>query len=71
MYTPSSFCVGVTDPFLKVANRDTTLLDDPTSTTPPDMKGYLNKYANVAHGYNPRWIVLKNGILSCQYSIKS
>ena len=31
------------------------------------MKGYLNKYANVAKGYSTRWFVLKDGILSCTH----
>ena len=30
----------------------------------PSMKGYLAKYTNVARGYNPRWFVLSNGVLS-------
>jgi hypothetical protein len=49
-----------------VANQDTTLIDIPT-TTPPIMKGYLNKYTNVARGYNTRWFVLKAGVFSCSY----
>ncbi|EPQ61347.1 hypothetical protein GLOTRDRAFT_69725 [Gloeophyllum trabeum ATCC 11539] len=44
-------------------NHDTTLLDVP-STEPPTLKGYLNKYTNVARGYNTRWFVLKDGVLS-------
>ncbi|KAH9947039.1 Oxysterol-binding protein-domain-containing protein [Amylocystis lapponica] len=44
-------------------NQDTTLLTAPTSE-PPELKGYLNKYTNVAKGYNTRWFVLKNGTLS-------
>ncbi|KAF9070162.1 Oxysterol-binding protein-domain-containing protein [Rhodocollybia butyracea] len=31
---------------------------------PPTLKGYLNKYTNVAKGYNTRWFVLRGGILS-------
>ncbi|KDQ23149.1 hypothetical protein PLEOSDRAFT_35466 [Pleurotus ostreatus PC15] len=31
---------------------------------PPSLKGYLNKYTNVAKGYNTRWFVLRDGILS-------
>ncbi|KAF4566138.1 hypothetical protein EYR40_002047 [Pleurotus pulmonarius] len=31
---------------------------------PPTLKGYLNKYTNVAKGYNTRWFVLRDGILS-------
>ncbi|KAG5650782.1 hypothetical protein H0H81_011080, partial [Sphagnurus paluster] len=48
------------------ANHDSTLIE-PTLTSvlePPVLKGYLNKYTNVARGYNTRWFVLKNGILS-------
>ena len=29
------------------------------------LKGYLNKYMNVARGYSTRWFVLKDGVLSC------
>ncbi|TDL22435.1 hypothetical protein BD410DRAFT_722955 [Rickenella mellea] len=46
-------------------NQDTTLLDSPTlNSEPPSLKGYLNKYTNVAKGYNTRWFVLKDGVLS-------
>ena len=34
---------------------------------PPELKGYLNKYTNVAKGYNTRWFVLKDGVLSCKW----
>ncbi|GJE89289.1 oxysterol-binding protein-domain-containing protein [Phanerochaete sordida] len=44
-------------------NQDTTLLDQ-SSTEPVELKGYLNKYTNVAKGYNTRWFVLKQGVLS-------
>jgi len=47
-----------------VANHDTTLIQVPLGE-PPVLKGYLNKYTNVAKGYNTRWFVLKDGILSC------
>lgn len=47
-----------------VANHDTTLIDAPLSE-PPTLRGYLNKYTNVARGYNTRWFVLKGGVLSC------
>ncbi|KAG6815728.1 hypothetical protein H0H93_009123, partial [Arthromyces matolae] len=55
--------------FLKqFANHDSTLLGEPEhvpkDAEPPTMKGYLNKYTNVAKGYNTRWFVLKNGVLS-------
>ncbi|KAF8431896.1 Oxysterol-binding protein-domain-containing protein [Boletus edulis BED1] len=45
------------------ANHDQSLIDVPISE-PPVLKGYLNKYANVAKGYNTRWFVLKDGVLS-------
>ncbi|KAK7688362.1 hypothetical protein QCA50_008734 [Cerrena zonata] len=45
------------------ANQDSTLIEPP-STEPPEHKGYLNKYTNVAKGYNTRWFVLRNGVLS-------
>jgi hypothetical protein len=32
----------------------------------PGLKGYLNKYTNVARGYNVRWFVLNGGVLSCK-----
>ncbi|OCH89825.1 hypothetical protein OBBRIDRAFT_793900 [Obba rivulosa] len=44
-------------------NRDTSLIKSP-SAEPPEMKGYLNKYTNVAKGYNTRWFVLQDGIFS-------
>lgn len=50
---------------LAVANNDTTLLYDDPITGPPTLKGYLNKYTNVARGYSTRWFVLKDGTLSC------
>ena len=38
-----------------VANHDKTLIPNPTPLTePPVLKGYLNKYTNVAKGYNTR-----------------
>ncbi|KIJ91140.1 hypothetical protein K443DRAFT_135559 [Laccaria amethystina LaAM-08-1] len=47
------------------ANHDKTLLPNPTPPSePPALKGYLNKYTNVAKGYNTRWFVLKDGVLS-------
>ncbi|KAH8111175.1 Oxysterol-binding protein-domain-containing protein [Phellopilus nigrolimitatus] len=46
-------------------NQDTSLLDHAnTGADPPTLKGYLSKYTNVARGYNTRWFVLKNGVLS-------
>lgn len=51
-------------------NHDQTLLEAPslTATQEPTMRGYLNKYGNVAKGYNNRWFVLKDGMLSCEFS---
>ncbi|KAF8484649.1 Oxysterol-binding protein-domain-containing protein [Russula ochroleuca] len=46
------------------ANNDTTLLYDDPISGPPTLKGYLNKYTNVARGYSTRWFVLKDGALS-------
>ncbi|THH03314.1 hypothetical protein EW145_g6356 [Phellinidium pouzarii] len=46
-------------------NQDTSLLNQANSSTEsPALKGYLSKYTNVARGYNTRWFVLKNGVLS-------
>ncbi|KAG2123665.1 Oxysterol-binding protein-domain-containing protein [Suillus cothurnatus] len=45
------------------ANHDTSLIEVPSSE-PPVMKGYLNKYTNVAKGYNTRWFVLKDGVFT-------
>src|SRR6266852_6812982 len=50
---------------LAVANNDTTLLHDGPISGPSTLKGYLNKYTNVARGYSTRWFVLKDGVLSC------
>lgn len=30
----------------------------------PELQGYLNKWTNYIHGWQKRWIVLKNGALS-------
>ncbi|KAH9002232.1 Oxysterol-binding protein-domain-containing protein [Lactarius hatsudake] len=46
------------------ANNDTTLITDNLVIGPPTLKGYLNKYTNVARGYSTRWFVLKDGVLS-------
>ncbi|KAA1466569.1 hypothetical protein DENSPDRAFT_831423 [Dentipellis sp. KUC8613] len=45
-------------------NQDTTLIEDATNNEPPTLRGYLNKYTNVARGYSTRWFVLKDGVLS-------
>lgn len=46
------------------ANSDTTLLNDGPISGPSTLKGYLNKYTNVARGYSTRWFVLKDGVMS-------
>ncbi|KAF8505882.1 Oxysterol-binding protein-domain-containing protein [Russula emetica] len=46
------------------ANNDTTLLNDGPISGPSTLKGYLNKYTNVARGYSTRWFALKDGVLS-------
>ncbi|KAF9043191.1 Oxysterol-binding protein-domain-containing protein [Panaeolus papilionaceus] len=49
----------------QIANHDKTLIPNPSPLNePPVLRGYLNKYTNVAKGYNTRWFVLKNGVLS-------
>ncbi|EJD53857.1 hypothetical protein AURDEDRAFT_157107 [Auricularia subglabra TFB-10046 SS5] len=45
-------------------NRNAALLESQPVGEPGVLKGYLNKYANVAKGYSPRWFVLKDGVLS-------
>ncbi|TFK84172.1 hypothetical protein K466DRAFT_497061 [Polyporus arcularius HHB13444] len=44
-------------------NQDNSLIQEPSSE-PPELRGYLNKYTNVAKGYNTRWFVLHQGVLS-------
>lgn len=51
--------------FASVTNQDNSLISEP-SAEPPELRGYLNKYTNVAKGYNARWFVLHNGVLSCK-----
>ncbi|QRW19808.1 oxysterol binding protein [Rhizoctonia solani] len=48
---------------LQYLNQDVTLIGS-TSNEPPSHKGYLSKYANMAKGYNTRWFVLKDDMLS-------
>ncbi|KAH9920538.1 Oxysterol-binding protein-domain-containing protein [Epithele typhae] len=46
-------------------NQDNSLIAEPsTSLEPPELRGYLNKYTNVARGYNTRWFILHQGVLS-------
>lgn len=52
------------EPSTAVTNQDISLIEPPSSE-PPEHKGYLNKYTNVARGYNTRWFVLRHGVLSC------
>ncbi|KAG8956889.1 hypothetical protein FRC03_010734 [Tulasnella sp. 419] len=49
--------------FLRQFTNQQTILDL-NASEPPTLKGYLNKYTNVAKGYNTRWFVLKDGMLS-------
>ncbi|KAF8724406.1 hypothetical protein AX14_008859 [Amanita brunnescens Koide BX004] len=46
------------------ANHDNTLIHASPFNQLPTLKGYLNKYTNVAKGYSTRWFVLRGGILS-------
>ncbi|KIY47681.1 hypothetical protein FISHEDRAFT_44834 [Fistulina hepatica ATCC 64428] len=48
------------------ANSDTSLLTSSNALAEPPspLRGYLNKYANMARGYNTRWFVLEDGVLS-------
>ncbi|KAJ7150479.1 Oxysterol-binding protein-domain-containing protein [Mycena crocata] len=52
----------------QLTNQDATLIraanPGPGAPEPPVHRGYLNKYTNVAKGYNTRWFVLKDGVLS-------
>ncbi|EKM77467.1 hypothetical protein AGABI1DRAFT_76921 [Agaricus bisporus var. burnettii JB137-S8] len=47
------------------ANHDHSFIRSSFSASdPPALKGYLNKYTNVARGYHTRWFVLAHGVLS-------
>ncbi|KEP48519.1 SWH1-protein of an oxysterol-binding family protein [Rhizoctonia solani 123E] len=48
---------------LQYLNQDVTLIGT-TLNEPPSHRGYLSKYANMAKGYNIRWFVLKDDMLS-------
>lgn len=37
---------------------------DTNSNSVPELKGYLSKWTNYIHGWQPRFIVLKDGTLS-------
>ncbi|KAJ7733075.1 Oxysterol-binding protein-domain-containing protein [Mycena maculata] len=52
--------------FLKqLTNQDPSLMRAAAAPGEPAVqRGYLNKYTNVAKGYNTRWFVLKDGVLS-------
>ncbi len=41
-----------------------TALADPVTSREPIMKGYLKKWTNYRKGYQLRWFVLENGVLS-------
>ncbi|KAI8624885.1 oxysterol-binding protein [Xylariaceae sp. FL1651] len=41
-----------------------TATGDPLTTRDPQMKGYLKKWTNYRKGYQLRWFVLENGVLS-------
>lgn len=38
--------------------------DTNSSSAVPELKGYLSKWTNYIHGWQPRFIVLKDGTLS-------
>ncbi|KAJ7087915.1 Oxysterol-binding protein-domain-containing protein [Mycena belliarum] len=52
----------------QLTNQDASLIRaanaGPGALEPPVLRGYLNKYTNVAKGYNTRWFVLKDGVIS-------
>ncbi|KAJ1310654.1 hypothetical protein OPQ81_009183 [Rhizoctonia solani] len=48
---------------LQYLNQDIALIGS-TLNDPPSHKGYLSKYTNMAKGYNTRWFVLKDDMLS-------
>ncbi|KAJ7674024.1 Oxysterol-binding protein-domain-containing protein [Mycena polygramma] len=60
---------GEVKAFLRqLTNQDAALLHPApppsASAAAPVLRGYLNKYTNVAKGWNTRWFVLKEGVLS-------
>ncbi|KAJ7617400.1 Oxysterol-binding protein-domain-containing protein [Roridomyces roridus] len=51
----------------QLTNQDATLMRTGAPAAPGEpavQRGFLNKYTNVAKGYNTRWFVLKDGVLS-------
>ncbi|KAF7378136.1 Oxysterol-binding protein [Mycena sanguinolenta] len=56
---------GEVKAFLRqLTNQDAALLNPAPPTAAPVLRGYLNKYTNVAKGWNTRWFVLKDGVMS-------
>lgn len=46
------------------SNSDDSDYDVNCSNSIPELKGYLSKWTNYIHGWQPRFIVLKDGTLS-------
>lgn len=46
------------------SNSDDSDYDVNCSNSVPELKGYLSKWTNYIHGWQPRFIVLKDGTLS-------
>lgn len=46
------------------SNSDDSDYDVNCSSSIPELKGYLSKWTNYIHGWQPRFIVLKDGTLS-------
>lgn len=46
------------------SNSDDSDFDVNCSSSIPELKGYLSKWTNYIHGWQPRFIVLKDGTLS-------
>ncbi|KAJ7202159.1 Oxysterol-binding protein-domain-containing protein [Mycena pura] len=59
---------GEVKAFLRqLTNQDAALMRSQSQSVPvhaPSLRGYLNKYTNVAKGWNTRWFVLEGGVLS-------
>lgn len=47
-----------------MANSTSDESDNESNSTVAELKGYLSKWTNYIHGWQPRYIVLKDGILS-------